>query len=185
MKIDVSKLKQPLELAITGQEPWLSEIYKPFANIPSPQQSPPLLTATLTITLQEPTEYVRVVGQLQYTPWVDCSRCADPISWPVTSAIDEYFCRGTDPNAEAPLVDRELAQMEDNFLPDDMLDIAALLNETVQLALPTQLVKTTEDGRSCVVCQADVTQACIHKESTADEEAPSPFAALKDLKLKH
>lgn len=178
MKLKAEDLRSPKTIAISGDEDWLNLIYESFADGRPNQQK---ITGSLTVI---PSHYGRydVEGEVRFTPSVSCSRCEDMIPWEISRKVKVRFLE------QAPLEEDEV---ERDLEPSDMdayyldekgyLDLEIVVNDFIQTALPTRLVKTAADGKSCLVCHKDVSSKYAFKDEIKPEQ--SPFAALQNLKL--
>lgn len=180
MKIKVADLTKPVTVKILGDEDWLAQVYSYF---PSPfADRRPLITGQLTI---EPSPYgvVSVSGVIDYAPYILCSRCAQPLEWPIHKDIQVSYGQS---KANELQKDMELseADMDEFWLEDGILDIEALINEEILLEIPTQTVKRKGDKRGCTACGGDLGDDLVFGTPNDAMPATNPFAVLKDLKLK-
>ena len=121
-----------------------------------------------------------VRGRLTFRPWLDCSRCATPLSWPLTLEFRVLYQDAPEqyPQGEVELSREELDVYE---LEDGHIDLAALVSEQIILAVPDQVLLRKPDG-SCGECGEDLTNPEVW--SSEDTDAMNPFAVLKSLKDK-
>jgi len=177
MIIDASKIKSTETIEITGREGWLQQIY---ASFPTPKgQTMPILTGSFLVDARDPL-MVRIRGTLEYSPFVDCSRCALEITWPMKEEIDVRFLREA-PEFEGELeVDLEASGLEDYILNNGKtFDLEVLLNDAIQLSLPTQLIQKNKSNQ-CLVCLKDLSNPIQLGTGTDDD---NPFSVLKNLKM--
>jgi uncharacterized metal-binding protein YceD (DUF177 family) len=182
MKLKAEELRSPKTITISGDEPWLHLIYESF-NIEGAAPLERRITGSLTVT---PSTYglYQVEGQVQFTPTVSCSRCEDMIPWEISRKIKVRYLE------QAPLEDEE-EELERDLEPSDMdayyidaqgmIDLEVVINDFIQTALPTRLVKTAPDGKTCLICHKDVSTKTVYQDEVKPEQ--SPFAVLKNLKL--
>ncbi len=182
MKLKAEDLRSPKTITISGDEPWLNLIYESF-DIKGAVSAAHRITGALTVT---PSTYglYDVEGEVRFTPNVPCSRCEDMIPWEISRKIKVRYLE------QAPLEDEE-EEVERDLEPSDMdayyidaqgmIDLEVVLNDFIQTALPTRLVKTAPDGKSCLICHKDVSSKAVFEDAVKPEE--SPFAVLKNLKL--
>jgi uncharacterized metal-binding protein YceD (DUF177 family) len=182
MKLKAEDLRSPKTITISGDEPWLHLIYESF-DIKGAVPEARKITGSLTVT---PTNYglYDVVGEVRFTPAVSCSRCEDMIPWEISRKIKVRYLE------QAPIEDEE-EEVERDLEPSDldayyidaqgMIDLEVVINDFIQTALPTRLVKTAPDGKSCLICHKDVSTKTVYQDAIKPEE--SPFAVLKNLKL--
>ncbi len=178
MKIKTRKLFNSLVVNVSGSEDWLSAIYQLF---PSPTEAnQPKIAATLQISPIDETRYYAVKGTIQYAPFVACSRCNEPINWPINVSFSVRY--QPDDDGEAG-VDKILTREElDYYFLDAQgdIDLEALLNEQIQLAVPSKTILVAEDGHHCRICLSPLMRADLPISSTGNQN--SPFAKLAALK---
>lgn len=181
MRIHIHDLKPDMNVHIDGTEPWLDRLYADFPA-QNDQQSRPRIVGDLTLTLEEAGS-VLVTGNLSYTPIVSCSRCDLGISWPLSFRLSVRYLPE---NVNISSKERTLtsADLDAYYLEDNEIDLEGLINDTVQTALPNRVIATTDDGSACRICEADLTNSQVYGQKD-DNDASSPFAALKNLKLPH
>jgi uncharacterized metal-binding protein YceD (DUF177 family) len=182
MKLKAEDLRSPKTIDISGDEPWLHLIYESFdmqGAVPAARR----ITGSLTVT---PSNYglYQVEGEVHFTPTVSCSRCEDMIPWEISRKIKVRYLE------QAPIEDEE-EEVERDLEPSDMdayyidaqgmIDLEVIINDFIQTALPTRLVKTSPDGKSCLICHKDVSGKAVFQDAIKPEQ--SPFAALRNLKL--
>lgn len=175
MIVDVSKMKSVETIKVEGTEPWLSKIYSEFKT---PKNATlPLLQAAISVDARDPA-CVTVKGSVDYTPFVDCSRCGIGISWPISETIETRFLRDIPEFSEDLELDE--ASIEEFTLKDGKtFDLEELINDVVQLALPPRLVRVGENDE-CLICDEKLSEP-IHNVKEA--ESLNPFKALKNIKL--
>ncbi len=178
MRISLTELHRPKSFKLTGNEDWLARLYGDF-----PLGRERALSGTLEIAIGHGGE-VNVRGKLDFAPTVSCSRCERNITWPLSVDVDARFLpdRGSETKREHTLTQAEL---DAYYIEQGEIDLEQLLTDLVQTQLPTQLVRANEDETACVVCHDDLTRDLVFGVGNKEpEKAASPFAALKDLKLK-
>lgn len=182
MKLKAEDLRSPKTITISGDEPWLHLIYESFGMKTAGPEAQ-RITGSLTVT---PSTYglYDVTGEVQFTPSVSCSRCEDMIPWEISRKIKVRYLE------QSPIEDEE-EELERDLEPSDMdayyidaqgmIDLEVVINDFIQTALPSRLVKTAADGKSCLICHKDVSERAVFQDAVKPEE--SPFAVLKNLKL--
>lgn len=180
MRFKVEELRNPVPIVIKGDEVWLREIYATFD-----QKKPgegPLITGEMTLT---PADYgvYYLEGELAYTPSVPCGRCVDRIPWEIKRSFSLRFLTPyQDEESDEPL-EKDLTpeDLDDYYIENKEIDIEPVLNDLIQTALPTRLIKTTADGKACAICLEDIEKPLVYEQQSAADA--SPFAVLKKLKL--
>ena len=187
MKVLVKDMREPKIIDILGTEPWLNEIYASFLGNEGYG-----LKGKVTIT---PGEYgvFTVEGKIDYVPLVGCSRCQKEIPWPINKDISVRFIDRDAAEAGFDFEDdlEGEAMLERDLVSEDLdtyyldktgeLDVEMVINDIVQTALPTRLIRLNKDGKSCRICSDDVDTAIVYKDE--NDVDTSPFAMLKNLKL--
>lgn len=186
MRLQAKELKQSetKKISIGGQEPWLKEIYATFSSNDAP------LTGEIDVKPEAYGTY-QIHGRIDYTPIVECSRCAEPVAYPIHRDIDVRFIdrdaaeAGFDIEGEADdgTVERELESQDlDTYYveEDGLIDIELVLNDFVQTALPTRVTCALVD-KTCGISLQNEESGLVHKDK--NDVDTSPFAALKNLKL--
>ncbi len=182
MKLKAEDLRSPKTITISGDEPWLHLIYESF-DIKGAVPATHRITGALTVT---PSTYglYDVEGEVRFTPNVSCSRCEDMIPWEISRKIKVRYLEQVPLEDEEEEVERDLEPSDmDAYYIDaqGMIDLEVVLNDFIQTALPSRLVKTAPDGKSCLICHKDVSTKAVFEDEVKPEE--SPFAVLKNLKL--
>ncbi len=185
MKLKVTELRDSLRVEIRGDEPWLGFIYESFGQ--REVGKGPLVTGHFTVA---PGDYgvFTVKGLVRYTPKVPCGRCQDGIDWLIERDIDVRFLspfvpeefKEEDEEGEEER-DLEPEDLDSYYIEKGVLDIEQVLNDLIQTSLPQRLVKATPDGKSCLVCLADLQERMVYEDKQAKDT--NPFAVLKNLKL--
>lgn len=179
MRFKIDQLREPVRVEIKGDEPWLDFIYKSFRQKKGADAS--VLTGYFTVT---PDQYgaFHVQGEVSYTPLVSCGRCEMLIPWEIKRRIDvRYLVPYRDEEGESGETDLAPEDLDDYYIENDELDVEVSINDLIQTALPSRLIKLTSDGKACAVCLENVETAVVYEQKTAAET--SPFAVLKGLKL--
>ena len=176
MKIKLEDLQNPKTVSVTGDEDWLSEIYQSFLKHKGEYAK---LTGTLEVSLQG-YGYAKVEGTINYEPKVPCSRCADPIIWPINKTFSAKF-KPKDEMAEASEVELIAEDLDYYYIENDSIDIQQILLDTVVTSLPSQLVKKCTKNQECQICGISLKDDEVYRTKSKEEE--SPFAILKNLKL--
>lgn len=181
MRFKIEQLREPVKVEIKGDEPWLDYIYKSFNQKQGPGQ--PLLTGYFTVS---PDQYgaFHVKGEVSYTPQVSCGRCELLIPWEIKRKIDvRYLVPYRDEDEDQTGREKDLTpeDLDDYYIENDEIDVEISINDLIQTALPSRLIKLTPDGKACAICLENVETAVAYEQKSAPEN--SPFAVLKNLKL--
>lgn len=180
MKIEVKHIGNYKKFDVSGQEKWLEAIYKFF---PTGNKDPhPTLTAQIEVSYVEDLFAYSVKYQLDYSPKVDCSRCGIKIDWPLQLSDEVYYYAQPDRSQEVDIIDLDTQDLDTYYVEDGQIDLESLLNDVVQLAIPSQTVppkKASSDD--CCTCGDDLSKTKVFGPKPEDD-ASNPFNVLKQLK---
>lgn len=185
MRLLAKDLKKTKTITLEGQEPWLKDIYASFSGNDAP------LTGEIEV---KPDAYgvFHVVGHVDYTPLVECSRCQEAVAYPIHRDIDVRFIDRDAAEAGFDIegMDDEGAEFERELDSEDLdtyyvepngeMDLEMIINDFIQTALPTRVTCSLVD-KTCGVPLQNEESGLVHKDKNDAEM--SPFAALKGLKL--
>ena len=150
------KASASLTLVLLGNEEWLKGIYARFRSSSS------VLSGRIKV-VPRAAGTVAIEGELSYTPQVVCSRCGDEIAWPLQINFKVcYSRRGRNEFPRSLTLRRN--DLDAYYYDDGCIDLAELVNEQVQLALPDNTVPVAKDGCSCGYCQADLRDPLVYGE---------------------
>jgi len=167
--VEVTKIDRKQHVEVTGNEPWLAEVYSHFA-VPK-GQTPPKITGWIDV---DPLKmgFAEVKGELKYAPFVDCSRCGDKITWQIEAPFEMEYRDHKTQSLDRKEVDLERDELDHYFLKEGKVDIEELVNEQIELAIPSR-----------TVCEACELAGDSDEVYTEQGEAPkSPFSILSSLK---
>jgi uncharacterized metal-binding protein YceD (DUF177 family) len=191
MKVSVKDLKKPLNIKITGDEPWLRDIHASFGpgdgdlRAPGVNESDRRIRGHLDLRMDSG-GCVKVSGCLTYEPLVACSRCNLAIPVDVSQSVDALFKPMSDEPDDRREVTLSEGDLDERFIIDGQVDLEELLNDLIQTSIPTQTVQTVPGSSDCLFCDVDISTPRVF--STEGDEsaagAASPFAKLAGLKVK-
>ncbi len=179
MRFKIEELREPKQIEIKGDEPWLALIYKSFGL--HGREDEPRLSGYFHIS---PNQYgaFHVKGEISFTPKVSCGRCELQIPWEIKRTLNvRYLLPFKDEDGVEAERDLSPEDLDDYYIENDEIDIELSINDIVQTAIPSRLIKLTPDGKACAVCLENVEEAVVYEQKGAAEN--NPFAILKDLKL--
>ena len=191
MKVSVKDLKKPLNIRISGDEPWLREIHSSFALgdgdscAPGVRESGRCVSGSLDLSMGSG-GCVKVSGSLTYEPLVPCSRCDLAIPCDVSQGVDAVFKPAPSSPDERREVSLSEGDLDERFISDGAVDLEELLNDLIQTAIPTQTVQAVAGTSDCRFCKADLSAPRVFSTGGDEGEAgaESPFAKLAGLKVK-
>ena len=176
MKIDLAKCEayKDFSLKMEGQEDWLESIYK---NFPTPQSCvKPLLTASLVYKMHNK-DLGEIKVSLQYTPYVNCSRCNKKIPWCVVEDVT-YSLVSSEARQEMGLANT--LDQSIYFFKDRVLDIVPMLQELVYLAIPSRTILVNKDSDTCGICSEEISSSRVFSTATTSDNL-APFSELKNF----
>lgn len=174
----VDDIQPTLTVAIRGDEPWLAPVQI------SLQESDVLADSKITGEIhfrKDSAGFVYGNGNIKYTPMLSCSRCATDIPWP----LDATFSATWRPPFES-VMPREIALSAEDldiyFTVDGKINLQELVNDVLHFELPEQVLVQKEDSDDCGICGVNLLEPLVYGNNEP-LESPSPFAALKNLKI--
>lgn len=103
---------------------------------------------------------------------VSCSRCLTPVNQKIDIDFKERFVHGQEPEEEEDMED------DVNYVPDENVDLAPYLEESLMLNLPMAALCSADCKGLCPVCGVNRNE----QECSCDTSAVDPrLAALKDF----
>ena len=134
-------------------------------------------TVTLDLDVRKDGSTYRVVGRLDATLELGCSRCLEPCRVVVGVGVDLLYLPALEDTGEAE-VRIEESDLTSAFYQDDQIDLVQLMHEQFQLALPMKPLCGDDCLGLCTVCGGNRnTTTCQCVECWEDPR----FAALKNL----
>jgi uncharacterized protein len=115
--------------------------------------------------------------QFEATMALECGRCLEPATVPVSGRFQEEFAQAVDVRSGAPLPE---SPDVDAFVIDEnhYLDLGEAIRQSVLMAAPLQPLCRPECRGLCIRCGQNLNEGdCVCEPSLAD----SPFYALQEL----
>ena len=177
MRVRVENLDKVTTVNLTGDEPWIAQI----ANILHQGEGSATARISGQIELRKDSAgFVYGKGHFSHTPILSCSRCAKDVPWPMDVAVNVTWrppFEGSTP--------RELSLSAEDldvyFIENGELDLEELVNDALQCAVPSRVLKTVEGSDDdCGVCGINLSDDLVAGKH--DDSSNSPFAILKNLK---
>jgi uncharacterized protein len=128
--------------------------------------------------VRKDSEKVRLVGRLQTTLEVACSRCLEPFQIPVDTAFDLLFLPSA---AEAATGEHEIddADVGVSFYQDDVIDLAEVMREQFFLALPMKPLCREDCLGLCPVCGTNRNTGTCTCEANWIDPRMAPLSKFK------
>jgi uncharacterized protein len=122
----------------------------------------------------------RLVGSVQTTLQLPCSRCLEPFTWPVDASFELRYQPHTE-NTGDDEVEIEEDDLSTAFYENDEIDLGQLMREQFLLSLPMKPLCGDGCKGLCAVCGINLNrESCDCKRDWEDPR----FEALKELKLR-
>ena len=122
----------------------------------------------------------RLVGSVKTMLELTCSRCVEPLPWPVDAGFDlRYHPRTLAARAEETEIEED--DLTDAFYENDTIDLDQLIHEQLLLSVPMKPLCSGACQGLCPVCGTNLNRGTC--DCTRDWEDPR-LAALRDLKAK-
>jgi uncharacterized protein len=167
--LDLSKIR-------TAQERF-EQVYTP-GQLPAEEDFRVAAPVSLTFDIFKDKQQFRLVGRVETTLELPCSRCLEPFTLPVEQTFDLRY----QPHAlNAGEGEREIEEddLTTAFYEDDEIDLGQLMREQFYLALPMKPLCADDCKGLCPVCGTNLNRgACGCKRGWDDPR----MAALRELK---
>jgi uncharacterized protein len=160
----------PVSLDADWFAPWLKEQPGLEFSLEKP--------ITGTVRLERHDDSILVRGQLQGELIFTCSRCLDAFTGPLAATFD-LLLKASRPPVSDQDVELNPEDLDEDYLLGDELDLNALLQEQILLALPLKPLCLEDCLGLCRQCGANLNR---EKCSCAAPAFYSSFAALEKLK---
>ena len=140
--------------------------------------------ATLGFDVYKDKEHFRLVGGVQTTLELPCSRCLEPFAWPVDAAFDLRYQPQSTNTGPADGDEREIEEddLTTAFYEGDAIDLGQLMREQFYLALPMKPLCGDACKGLCPICGTNLNKAACDCKPTWDDPR---LAVLKTLKADH
>jgi uncharacterized protein len=147
MILDLTRIRQPETDVQRQYPPTAFEGRDNTFRIASP--------VTLRMRVSKDRDRFRLVGALDTTLELSCSRCLEPFDLPVEAAFDVRYLPDSENvgTQEREVADDELVAA---FYRDDQVDLAQLIEEQLYLALPMKPLCTPDCRGLCPHCGANL-----------------------------
>jgi len=133
---------------------------------------------TLAFDIFKDKDQFRLIGSVQTTLELPCSRCLEPFIWPVDSSFDLRY----QPHARnAGEGEREIEEddLTTAFYDNDTIDLGQLMREQFYLALPMKPLCRDDCKGLCATCGTNWNKGPCQCTNTWEDPR---LAALKTLK---
>jgi uncharacterized protein len=169
LSLDLNKIR-------TAQERF-EQVYTP-GQLPAEEDFRVAAPVSLTFDIFKDKQQFRLVGRVETTLELPCSRCLEPFTLPVEQTFDLRY----QPHAlNAGEGEREIEEddLTTAFYEDDEIDLGQLMREQFYLALPMKPLCADDCKGLCPVCGTNLNRgACGCKRGWDDPR----MAALRELK---
>ncbi len=162
-------------IEIRGDEPWLESVYQEFFARNGGELQPGEGIFGIFKVQKTSENSLSMQATVRFEATVECTGCQGPVFW----AIDESFERSFRLSKEfVAVLELTSADLDEDLLYEDKIDLAAIISETLVLAMSTQ---TSESCASCQNDEGDRTSRLVYAGQAKGESKSQPFQVLKDL----
>lgn len=170
MRLDLARIRAAHER--------FEQVYPPDAFPPDAESFRVVAPVGLAFDIQKDKSQFRLVGRVTTTLELPCSRCLEPLTWPVDSAFD---LRYLPQSANSGDDEREIGDddLSTAYYENDEIDLGQLMREQFYLALPMKALCRDDCLGLCPACGTNLNRATC--ECRRGWEDPR-FAALKELR---
>ena len=123
----------------------------------------------VTLTADRQLREIRIRGQFQVNVELPCSRCLEPVRFPVVAQFDQFY------ESEHPLegeIELQEKDTEISFFSGDFIEVSDIVREQILLALPVK-----------PICEEACKGLCPHCGKNRNQEACSCESMLVDPRL--
>ena len=109
------------------------------------------------LRLESSPDGIRVTGDISGIFQLECTRCTEPVDFPLFAQVDEFFCRPT-----LPLLtpdgreEAEVPREESYRLEGEEMDLNSMVNDQVLLSLPIKRLCREDCRGICPLCGLDL-----------------------------
>jgi len=171
LSLDLNKIR-------TAQERF-EQVYAPD-QLPAEEDFRVAAPVSLAFDIFKDKQQFRLVGRVETTLELPCSRCLEPFTLPVEQTFDLRY----QPHAQnAGEGEREIEEddLTTAFYEDDEIDLGQLMREQFYLSLPMKPLCAEDCRGLCPVCGTNLNRgACDCKRNWDDPR----LGALKELRRK-
>jgi uncharacterized protein len=132
----------------------------------------------LAFDIYKDKDQFRLIGSVQTTLELPCSRCLEPFTWPVDSSFDLRYQPHARNTGEG---EREIEEddLTTAFYENDTIDLGQLMREQFYLALPMKPLCRDDCKGLCPTCGTNWNKGACQCTTTWEDPR---LAALKTLK---
>jgi uncharacterized protein len=167
--LNLSKIRTPHER--------FEQTYRPD-ELPAESDFDVVAPVTLAFDIYKDKQQFRLVGRVQTTLELACSRCLEPFPLPVDAAFDLRYQPHAENTAGEPEQEIEEDDLTTAFYQNDEIDLGQLMREQFYLALPMKPLCRDDCRGLCPICGTNLNRSPC--ECKRDWDDPR-FAALKAL----
>jgi uncharacterized protein len=163
---------------IRAQQERFEQVYAPGAFAGPGQDFAVAAPVALAFDIYKDKDHFRLVGRVQTTLELPCSRCLEPFKSPVDAAFDlRYHPRSQNVGEGEREVEED--DLSTSFYEDETIDLGQLMREQFYLSLPMKPLCGEACNGLCPQCGTNLNRATC--DCRRDWEDPR-LAALKALK---
>jgi uncharacterized protein len=160
----------------TAQERF-EQVYQPEAFAADSETYRVIAPVSLAFDIFKDKDQFRLVGGVETTLELTCSRCLDPFAWPVAATFDlRYHPQTAAREGEQAIEEDDLTTA---FYEDDTIDLGHLMHEQFLLAMPMKPLCSDACHGLCPMCGTNRNRATCDCAPVWEDPR---LAALKELK---
>jgi uncharacterized protein len=163
---------------IRTAEDHFERVYEPGELAVASEDFRVIRPVSLKFDIYKDKQHFRLVGRVETTLELNCSRCLDAFTWPVDASFDLRYhpLTATSGDAEREIQDDDLTTA---FYENDEIDLGQMMQEQFYLTLPMKPLCSADCRGLCPVCGINRNHGTC--TCTTDVEDPR-LAALKTLR---
>jgi uncharacterized protein len=170
LALNLSKIRTPRER--------FEQVYPPEALAGDGDSFRLAAPVRLAFDIYKDNDQFRLVGTVQATLELSCSRCLEPFTWPVETSFDLRYQPHAKNTGEGEL-EIEEDDLTTAFYENETIDLGQLMREQFYLSLPMKPLCGEECKGLCPNCGTNLNRSTC--DCTYEWEDPR-LAALKALK---
>jgi uncharacterized protein len=160
----------------TAQERF-EQVYPPEAFAADPDTYRVVAPVSLAFDIFKDKDQFRLVGSVETTLELTCSRCLDPFTWPVAATFDlRYHPHAVGSEGEHAIEEDDLTTA---FYEHDTIDLGHLMHEQFLLAMPMKPLCSPACRGLCPVCGTNLNRGACDCAPAWDDPRLAPLKHLK------
>ena len=156
------------------------ETYEPGAFRADPETFRIADPVRLAFDIFKDKDQFRLAGTVKTALELNCSRCLEPLPWPVDAAFDlRYHPRTVGADGDETEIEED--DLTDAFYEHDQIDLDQLIHEQLVLAVPMKPLCSADCRGLCPACGTNLNRGTCDCKREWDDPR---LAALRNLSIK-